>query len=114
MQVAGRSIARFSTENPVDPLCRWFQRSANVAVEQQGVIYPVRIFAIAAYGYVDIKANIGIDDAEGNGVRGSVFVSDDLLDVEVVNALVFPGTAAESYTTLHLFERALDVAPNGP
>ena len=66
-----------------------FNVPANVAVEQQGVIYPVRIFAIAAYGYVDIKANIGIDDAEGNGVRGSVFVSDDLLDVEVVNALAF-------------------------
>ena len=78
--------------------------ASDVGVEQQGVADVIAVFAEAADGDINVDAGAGVDNAEGNGVRGAVLVADDLLGVEVVYALILGDLAAEGEALADLLE----------
>lgn len=53
-----------------------------------------RIFAMAADADVDVQPDIAVDHAGRGRVGRAVFVPQNLLGVEVVNALVLAGVPA--------------------
>ena len=54
---------------------------------------------------VDVQANVVVDDAEGHGRGGAIFVAHDFLRVEEVYALVFARVAAEREAGAHALKR---------
>ena len=78
--------------------------AANVCVEQNRIDDLVRISAEASDRDVDVEPDVGVDDAERNRRRRTVFVAGNLFDVEIVNALVFTGRAAVSETPSDLLK----------
>jgi len=78
-------------------------------VKEYRVRQPEAVFAETLDGDVHVKADVCVHYAEGDGRRGAVLVADDLLRVEVVNALVFSGLAAEFETLPYGEKRAKDV-----
>ena len=83
--------------------------AADVLVEQQRVGKPVRVLAVAANRGVKVKADVAVDDAEGDGRRRAVLVAVDLLGVEVVDTLVLACVATEGEAASNLRERLHDV-----
>ena len=82
--------------------------AAHVLVEQQRVGDLVRVLAVAAHRNIHVKADVRIDDAEGNRRCRAVLVADDLFLVEVIHALVFARVAAEGEAAAHALEGRLD------
>ena len=82
--------------------------AADVGVEEQGVGDTVGIQTAAAHGHVDVKADVPVHNAEGNGGRRAELVIDDLLGVEVIHALVLAGVAAEGESLADELEGLLE------
>ena len=78
--------------------------AADVRVEENRVADAVAVFAEAAKGNVDVDARTLVDDAEGNGRRRTVFVADELLGIEIVDALVLRGLTAEGEALTDILE----------
>ena len=68
---------------------------ANVGIEKKGVGDLVGINAGAAKRNIQIERELAVHNAEGDRVRGAELILHDLLEVEVVNALILAGIAAE-------------------
>ena len=83
--------------------------AADVRIEQHGVGDAVAVFAEAADGNVEIYARSGVYNAERHRRGRAVLVADKLLGVEVVNALILGGDAAEGEALAHRLEHLLDV-----
>ena len=100
-------------ELTVQPLPRKFIRhvAADVRVEQDRVADAVAVLSEAADVDVDVNARALIDHAERNGAGRAVFVADQLLGVEVVDALILGGFAAEGKALADVFERVEDALP---
>ena len=82
--------------------------AADVGVEQDGVGDAVGVLAEAADGDVDVDAGALVHDAERDGGGGAVLVADDLLGVEVVDALILGDLAAEGKALAEDLEGLLD------
>ena len=82
--------------------------AADVRVEENRVADAVAVFAEAAKGNVDVDARALVDDAEGNGAWRTVFVADEFLGVEVVDALVLRGLTAEGEALADVLEGVED------
>ena len=83
--------------------------AADVGVEEDRVADAVAVFAEAADGDVDINARALVDDAERHRRRRTVFVADELLGIEVVDALVLGRLTAEGEALADVFEGGEDV-----
>ena len=82
--------------------------AAYVRVEQERVGDLVGIHAGAAEGNVEIEVDLGIDNAEGDGVRSAELIVDDLLQVEVIDPLILAGIAAVGEPLADLLEQVED------
>ena len=82
--------------------------AAHVGVEQHGVADVVAVFAEAADAHVNVDAGPLIHHPEGHRGRRAVLVADQLLGVEVVDALVLGRLAAEGEAVGHVVEYVLD------
>gem|GEM_PF-4438589 len=82
--------------------------AGDVLVEQYGVGDTVGILTEALDADIDVKADVLIDYAEGNGVCRAVLVADYLLGVDVVNTLILAGAAAELEPLPHLLKGCYD------
>ena len=82
--------------------------AADVRVEQERVGDMIAVLAEAADAHVDVDRRALIHDAERNGRRRAVLVADELLRVEVVNALVLRRFAAEGETLADVAENVAD------
>ena len=69
--------------------------AADVRVKQQGVGELIGIHAVAAHRGVKVEPDVAVNNAEGDGVCRAEFIIDYLLGVEIVNALILAGVAAE-------------------
>ena len=78
--------------------------AADVGIEEHRVCDFIGIFAVAADRNIDIKADILIDDAERNRARCAVFVAEDFLCIEEINALITSGFTAHGETLADVFE----------
>ena len=83
--------------------------AADVGVEEDRVADAVAVFAEAADGDVDVDARALVDDAERHRRRRTVFVADELLGIEVVDALVLGRLTAEGEALADVFEGGEDV-----
>ena len=68
--------------------------AADIGVEKQRICDLVRIHARAAHRYIDIKADLAVNDAERDGIGRAELIVDELFEVKVVNALILGGVAA--------------------
>ena len=82
--------------------------AADIGVEQNGVGDAVAVLAKAADGNVDVDAGALVDHAEGNRAGGAVLVAHQLLGVEVVDALIHRGLAAEGKALADVLEHRAD------
>ena len=69
--------------------------AADVGVKEHRVGHTVAVFAEAANGDVHIEADVVIHHAEGHRAGRSVFVAQNLLGVEEIDALILSGLTAE-------------------
>ena len=81
--------------------------AADVGVEQHGVGDAVAVLAEAADAHVDVDAGPLVHHAEGHGAGRAVLIADKLLGVEVVDALILGGLAAEGKAVGHGTEHVL-------
>ena len=82
--------------------------AADVRVEQDRVADAVAVFTKAADGNVDVDACPLVDDAERHRARRAVFVADQFLRVEVVDALILGRFAAKREPLANVLERVED------
>ena len=82
--------------------------AADVGVEQQRVFQPDAVLAEAADADIQIDARALVHHAEGNGTGRAVLVARQLLGVEVVDALILGGFAAEGEALADVGEHVLD------
>ena len=101
-----KGCQQFGFQLAVETVAGEFLRdvAADVRVEENRVADAVAVFAEAAKGNVDVDARALVDDAEGNGRRRTVFVADELLGIEVVDALVLRGLTAEGEALTDILE----------
>ena len=78
--------------------------AGNGGIEQDRVNDLVAVFAKAADTYQQGTSGVLFNNLEGNFRRGAVFVADNFFCVEVVNALILTGIAAEGKTFTHPLE----------
>ena len=76
----------------------------DVLVEQDRVGQAIGILAEAADRDVDVETDVPVDDAVRNRAGRAVFVPDDILCVEIIDALVLGSHAAVGETGLELVE----------
>ena len=69
--------------------------AADVGIEQQRIGDAVGVHAAAADRHVQIQVDLMVHHTEGDGRGGAELVVHDLLGVEVVDALILAGVAAE-------------------
>ena len=72
--------------------------SAYVGVEKNRVADMIAVFAEAADIDINIDSCSFINNAERNGAGSSVFVSDKLFGIEIIDSLIFAGISAEGKT----------------
>ena len=82
--------------------------AADVGVEQQRVLEADAVLAEAADADIKIDARALIHHAEGNGTGRAVLVARQLLGVEVVDALILGGLAAEGEALADVGKHVLD------
>ena len=82
--------------------------AADVGVEQQRVFQADAVLAEAANADVQIDARPLVHHPEGDGAGRAVFVARQLLGVEVVDALILGGLAAEGKALADVGEHVLD------
>ena len=82
--------------------------AADVRVEQERVGDMIAVLAEAADAHVDVDRRALIHDAERDGGRRAVLIADELLGVEVVNALVLGRFAAEGETLADVLKDSAD------
>ena len=85
--------------------------AADIGIEQHGVFQADAVLAEAADGDIDVDARPLVHHPEGDGAWGSVLVAGELLGVEIVDALVLGGLAAEGEALADVLEHALDGFP---
>ena len=68
--------------------------SAYVSIEQQGIDYFIRIYAVTADGYIHIKSYIRVYHPERNRIRRTEFIINKLFCIKVVYALILTGVSA--------------------
>ena len=72
--------------------------SADVGIEKNRVADMIAVFAEAADVDINIDSRSFVNNAERNGAGSSVFVSDKLFGVEIIDSLIFAGISAEGKT----------------
>ena len=82
--------------------------AADVRVEQDRIADAIAVLAEAADGNVDVDARALVNNAERHRRRRAVLVADELLGVEVVDALILGRLAAEGEALADIFEGADD------
>ena len=82
--------------------------AADIGVEQNGVGDAVAVLTEAADGNVDVDAGALIHHAEGHRAGRAVFVAHQLLGVEVIDALIHRGLAAEGKALADVLEHCAD------
>ena len=95
---------------PVDLIAgvAFLRIAADIGVEQNGVGDAVAVLAEAADGNVDVDAGALIHHAEGHRAGRAVFVAHQLLGVEVIDALIHRGLAAEGKALADVLEHCAD------
>ena len=81
--------------------------AADIGIEQQRVFEADAVLAEAANADVEIDARTLIHHAEGNRTGRTVLVARQLLGVEIVDALILGGFAAEGEALADVFKDAL-------
>ena len=81
--------------------------SADIGIEADRIGNLEAVFTEALYCDVDIKTDVAVNDTEGDRRRGAVLDARELLDVEVVDTLVFCRLAAECEPLADLREDVL-------
>ena len=82
--------------------------AADVLVEKDRVGQFVDILAEATDGDIQIQSDIPVHDPEGNRAGRAVLVADDILGVEIIDALVVRRHTAVGNTRCELLEALLD------
>ena len=82
--------------------------AADIGVEQNGVGDAVAVLTEAADGNVDIDAGALVHHAEGHRAGRAVFVAHEFLGVEVIDALIHRGLAAEGKALADVLEHCAD------
>ena len=82
--------------------------AADVGVKEHRVGHAVAVFAEAANGDIHIEADVVIHHAEGHRAGRTVFVAHQLLGVEVIDALIHRGLAAEGKALADVLEHCAD------
>ena len=82
--------------------------AADVGVKQQRVRDAVAVLAEAADGDVDVDAGALVHHAERHRARRAVLVAGQLLGVEIVDALILRGLAAEGEALADVLEHLTD------
>ena len=82
--------------------------AADIGVEQHGVADTVAVLAEAADAHIDVDTGALIHHPERDGGRCAVFVADQLLGVEIIDALILGRFAAEGEAVGHVVEYVFD------
>ena len=82
--------------------------AADIGVEQNGVGDAIAVLTEAADGNVDVDAGTLIHHAEGHRAGRAVLVAHQLLGVEVIDALIHRGLAAEGKALADVLEHCAD------
>ena len=82
--------------------------AADILVEQDRIGHLISILTEAADGDIQIETDVLVYYAERNRARGPVFISDDVLCIEIVNTLVFGSNAAVSDAGRKFLEALFD------
>ena len=101
---------QFGLELAVQPVTRVILAhvAADVRIEQDRGADAIAVFAEAADRDVDVDAGSLVDDAERHRGRRAVFVADQFLGVEIVDALILGRFAAEGEALADVLERVED------
>ena len=87
--------------------------AADVCIEEHGINDFIAVRTETFNRDVHVKPDVVIDDAERNRAWRPVLVPDYFFGVEIVNALVAPGIAAEGETVSYVEEDVLNVLNDG-
>ena len=82
--------------------------AADIGVKQQGVGDMVTVLAEAANAHIHVDTGSLVHHPEGNGTGGAVFIAGDLLGVDIIDALVLGGLAAEGKALADVLEHLSD------
>ena len=78
--------------------------AADIGIKQHGVANPVAVFAEAADGDVHVDERPLIHYPEGNRAGSAIFISEQLLDVKIVDPLILGRFPAKSKAFSNGFE----------
>ena len=109
-----RGQLRFSAARPAGRGCNPHHVAADICIEQNRVADAVAVFAEAANGNVNVDPRALVNDAEQDRRRRAVPVANELLGVEVVDALILGRFAAKGESACRCFKGVEDAGTSWP